>query len=127
MKRTAILESGEELQLECNAATPIIHKRLWKENIMTGFQQISQDNTDEMLAFIQRVTYTFAKTAEYGTKDVLNHENTEIDYIDFLSKFEILELATGNILDIIMEMWGANVETSSEAKNQASLQQESQP
>jgi hypothetical protein len=67
---------------------------------------------------MEKVVYTFAKTAELGTKEVLNIENKEEDFIDFLSQFEILELATGDILNVIMEMWGVNTKTESEPKNQ---------
>lgn len=117
MKRTATLSSGKKLALECNAASPVIHKRLWGDNLMTGFQNISTEKTDDLLEFMEKVVYTFAKTAELGTKEVLNIENKEEDFIDFLSQFEILELATGNILNVIMEMWGVNTKTESEPKN----------
>lgn len=127
MKRTAILESGKEITLECNAASPIIHKRLWGDNLMTGFQNIKTTETDELLEFMERVVYTFAKTAELGTREVLKIENKEDDFIDFLTQFEILELAGGNILNTVLEMWGANTETSSEQKNQVSPQQDHQP
>lgn len=124
MIRTAKLSSGKELQLECNAASPVIHKRLWGENLMTGFQSISTDKTDDLLEFMEKVVYTFAKTAELGTKEVLNIENKEDDFIDFLSQFEILELATGGILNTIIEMWGVNTKTEAEPKNQLSPHQE---
>lgn len=124
MKKTVILESGKEITLECNAASPIIHKRLWGDNLMTGFQNIKTNETDELLEFMERVVYTFAKTAELGTREVLKIENKEEDFIDFLSQFEVLELAAGDMLNAILEMWGANTETSSEPKNQASPQQD---
>lgn len=127
MKRTAILNSGKELVLECSAATPIIYKRLWGDNLITGFQSIANNETDELLEFMEKVVYTFAKNAELGTRGVLNIENRSEDFIEFLAQFEILELATGNILNTIMEMWGMNTETGSEPKNQVSPQQESQP
>ena len=60
MKRTVILKSGKEITLECNAASPIIHKRLWGDNLMTGFQNIKTTETDELLEFMERVVYTFA-------------------------------------------------------------------
>ena len=124
MKKTVILESGKEITLECNAASPIIHKRLWGDNLMTGFQNIKTNETDELLEFMERVVYTFAKTGELGTREVLKIENKEEDFIDFLSQFEVLELAAGDMLNAILEMWGANTETSSEPKNQASPQQD---
>lgn len=127
MRKTATLESGKQLALECNAATPIVHKRLWGENLMTGFQTIDKNDTDGLVEFMQRVVFTFAKTAELGTREVLKLENKEDDLIDFLTQFEFLELANGKILDTVMEMWGINIETESEPKNQASPQQESQP
>lgn len=124
MKRTATLNSGTMLELECSAATPIIYKRLWHENIITGFQEIAKDNTDELLEFMEKVVYTFAKNAELGTAGILRFENKVEDFVDFLAQFEILELASGNILDVILEMWGMNTETTSEPKNQQSPQQE---
>ena len=127
MKRTVILKSGKEITLECNAASPIIHKRLWNDNLMTGFQNIKTTETDELLEFMERVFYTFAKTAELGAREALKIENKEEDFIDFLTQFEILELAGENILNTILEMWGANTETSSEQKNQVSPQQDRQP
>lgn len=122
MRKTVRFESGKELTLECNAASPVIHKRLWGDNLMTGFQNISQDQTDDLLEFMEKVIYTFAKTAELGTKGALNIENKEEDFIDFLSHFEILEFATGDVLNSIMEMWGINIKSESEPKNQASPQ-----
>lgn len=118
MKRTATLSNGKALELECNAASPVIHKRLWGDNLMTGFQSISTEKTDDLLEFMEKVVYTFAKTAELGTKEVLKIENKEEDFIDFLAQFEILELATGDILNVIMDMWGVNTKTESEPKNQ---------
>lgn len=122
MKRTVILESGKEIKLECNAASPVIHKRLWGDNLLTGFQNISQDMTEDMLSFMEKVIYTFAKTAELGVKGVLNIENKEEDFIEFLSNYEILELATGEVLNTVMEMWGVNIKSESEPKNLASPQ-----
>ena len=122
MKRTVILESGKEIKLECNAASPVIHKRLWGDNLLTGFQNISQDMTDGMLSFMEKVIYTFAKTAELGVKGALNIENKEEDFIEFLSNYEILELATGEVLNAVMEMWGVNIKSESEPKNLASPQ-----
>lgn len=122
MKRTVILESGKEVKLECNAASPVIHKRLWGDNLLTGFQNISQDMTEDMLSFMEKVIYTFAKTAELGVKGALNIENKEEDFIEFLSNFEILELATGEVLNTVMEMWGVNIKSESEPKNLASPQ-----
>ena len=117
MQRTVTLENGQELNLECNAASPIIFKRLWGENIMTGFQTIKSKDTDDLLEFMEKVVYTFNKTAELGAKDALDFENKYDDYIDFLSKFEIFELVSDNVLDVIIEMWGANTKTESEPKN----------
>lgn len=122
MKRTVILESGKEIKLECNAASPVIHKRLWGDNLLTGFQNISQDMTEDMLSFMEKVIYTFAKTAELGVKGALNIENKEEDFIEFLSNYEILELATGEVLNTVMEMWGVNIKSESEPKNLASPQ-----
>lgn len=122
MKRTVILESGKEIKFECNAASPVIHKRLWGDNLLTGFQNISQDMTDNMLDFMEKVIYTFAKTAELGVKGALNIENKEEDFIEFLSNYEILELATGEVLNTVMEMWGVNIKSESEPKNLASPQ-----
>lgn len=122
MKRTVILESGKEIKLECNAASPVIHKRLWGDNLLTGFQNISQDMTEDMLSFMEKVIYTFAKTAELGVKGALNIENKEEDFIEFLSNFEILELATGEVLNTVMEIWGINIKSESEQKNLASPQ-----
>ena len=127
MRKTTKLASGKELALECNAASPVIFKRLWGENLMTGFQNISKNETDELLEFMEKVVYTFAKTAELGTREVLKIENKPDDFIEFLTQFEILELATGNILNDILEMWGVNTKTESELKNQPSPQQDNQP
>lgn len=126
MRRIVKLKSGREITLECNAASPVIHKRLWGENLMTGFQNINTEETDELLNFMEHVVFTFAKTAEYGVQEVLKIENKETDFIYFLSQFDILELATGEVLDTILEMWGVNTETSSEPKNQTSPQQDLQ-
>lgn len=127
MLRTATLKSGHTIQLECNAASPLIHKRLWNENLMSEFQKISSENTDDLLTFMERVIFTFAKTAELGTQRVLKYDNNEDEYIMFLSQFEIFELASDDILNLIVEMWGQNTKTDSVPKNQVSPQQENQP
>lgn len=117
MLRTATLKSGHTIQLECNAASPLIHKRLWNENLMSEFQKISSENTDDLLTFMERVIFTFAKTAELGTQRVLKYDNNEDEYIVFLSQFEIFELASDDILNLIVEMWGQNTKTDSVPKN----------
>lgn len=118
MRKTVTLNNGKTLELECSAASPIIFKRLWGENLMTGFQEITTKDTDTLLEFMEKVVYTFAKTAEVGTKEALKIENKEEDFIDFLTEFDFLELATGKMLTTVTEMWGVNTKTESTPKNQ---------
>lgn len=118
MKKTVTLKSGEPLELECNAASRVIFKRHWDENLLTGFQTINQQDTDALLGFMEKVVYTFAKNAELGTVEALKTRPTDDDFAIFLSRFEILELASENIINTVTDMWGANMKTESQPKNQ---------
>lgn len=121
MKRTIKLNNGEEIKLECNAASPIIFKRHWNEDLMNGFQTLTSGRTDndKLITFMEKVLYTFNKNAELGTKGALDHEVTadSIEFIEFLSKFDFLEIVTGEVLDTVTEMWGVNIKTEAEPKN----------
>ena len=126
MRRTVRLNNGNELQLECNAASPIIFKRHWNEDLMNGFQNLESKDPSETITFMEKAVYTFSKTAEFGVKAALNIEVdiNGIEFIEFLSQFDFLEIASGEVLNTVMEMWGINIRSEAELKNLQSPQQE---
>lgn len=126
MRRTVRLNNGNELQLECNAASPIIFKRHWNEDLMNGFQNMESKDSSETISFMGKAVYTFSKTAELGVKVALNTEVdiNGIEFIEFLSQFDFLEIASGEVLNTVMEMWGINIRSEAELKNLQSPQQE---
>lgn len=109
-----------EIDIECNAASPIIYKRIWGGNLMTEIQTLSVDEPMEALETIQKAIYVFHLTAEKGTKEALN-ANDE-GYIDFILQFEMLELADPDVISQVFEAWGYNIKSESEPKNQQSPQ-----
>ncbi len=123
--RKTLKMRNKELVIECNAASPIIHKRIWGENLMINLQKMDASNPMESIEFIQRAVYTFYVTAMCGVKEALNANKD--DFVDFLSDFEMMEFADPDILDQIIEAWGINIHSESEPKNQEGPQQENQP
>ena len=117
-----IKTANREIEIECNAASPIIYKRIWGGNLMNELQNLTVDNSMEALDVIQQALYVFHLQAELGTRDALN-ANDE-GYIDFISQFELLELADPEVMGQIFDTWGINIKSESEPKNLQSPQSE---
>ena len=115
---------NKEITIECNAASPVIHKRLWNENLMQKLQHLNPEDIMESLDFIERAVYTFHLTAEKGVLEALKTKIEEEEYIMFLSGFEMMEFANIDVLSQIMEAWGINIKSDSIPKNLQSPQQE---
>lgn len=117
--------NGKELALECNAASPIVYKRIFGGNLMQSFQDIIKSTADDQINLMEQVVFTFNVTAKKGVKEALNASVD--DYIEFLAGFDIVELANNKLLETIVEMWNMNIDTSSILKNQQSPLQGNQP
>lgn len=115
MKKSVTTKVGHEILVECNAATPVIFKRVFKKNLINEFTLIDKKEEDEKIELIQQMFFIMAESAQKPINELLSM--TDIDYIEFLTGFGMTELLDENILKTVTELWSDNIEVTSEPKN----------
>lgn len=115
MNKIITLESGQELLLAANGATPIRYKMVFGSDLMVEFNQITNGKKDEGEAadVIQKLAFIMNNQAVTPKEELakLNMEN----YVEWLEDFMPLDLfkASGEIIEIYT---GNNASTSKPKK-----------
>lgn len=111
-----IIELGDErrVELECNAATPFIGKKLFNIDFLRFFQEVQTYSVGDQMDIIQKLAFTLAMQGKMPWREVITL--TEEDYIDWLCGFDYDEM-----VDVIamkaVEIWNSNGKTLSKPKN----------
>lgn len=106
---------GRPVAFQASAATPRIYRNLFRRDIFADMDRLmtAMQGQDEAksgldtldLELFENVAYTMARQADPSVPD---------DIMDWLDGFEMFSIYA--ILPHILELWGVNLETLSEAK-----------
>ena len=118
MKRELQLRSGT-LVLECNAATPLVGKRIFNFDFLQFFGKIGDLESGDQIDKFERIAFTMAMQAEKPLKEAM--DATEDEFIIWLSQFDFDEM-TNTILKAAVELWSGNQNATSKAKNPSAPQ-----
>lgn len=102
MERT--IKIGEkEVELKCNAFTPILYRQETGLDLLKGMLKMTDDDPDTVL--MTNLAFVMAKQAGYKG-----------DLEAFLSQFEMMEFYAA--LPEVVELWVANADTKSSPKKE---------
>lgn len=113
MKKTIEISDGLSIDLECNAATPFVAKKLFGIDLLVFFQNVNNYDVSEQTEIIEKMTFTMAKQAEMPWREVLNFK--EEDYIDWLSGYDYEDMV--HVSMKATELWNISGKTASTPKN----------
>ncbi len=91
----------QEVELRCNAFTPILYRQETGLDLLKGFMNMSEDDPDTVL--MTNLTYIMARQA--GFKG---------DLEAFLSQFEMMEFYSA--LPEAVQLWASNAKSTSKPK-----------
>ena len=97
-----------EIELECNAATPLVYKRVFGKNLFDEFTKMEELPIDEKLGLIDSIVFVSNKMATLPFREVLNLKAD--DYLEFLSGYEIDDLMDVNLINTVTRMWSQDIE-----------------
>lgn len=106
--------NGKELKMHCNAATPLLCKRIFKMDLYSYFSDVEDMGAGERIEGAEKMAYTMCLQAEKPLSEALNGK--ESDFIEWLAGFGFDDITT--IIRSATEMWGENNKTSSTEKNE---------
>lgn len=118
MRKT--LTIGEkEIVLASNAATAILYKQTFHEDLLKTVTNLSTASGDVLDAVekIQRLAFIMSKQAEGKPFSALSKELTEDSFIEWLCGFEESDFQEPKTLLEIIGIWNKNFQSSSESKN----------
>ena len=104
----------KEIALECNAATPLIYKRVFGKNLFDEFTKMESLPIDEKLELIDSIVFVANKMATQPFRDVLNLKAD--DYLEFLTQYEIDDLMDVSLIQTVTRMWSENIEVDAEPR-----------
>ena len=113
--RTTLNFNGKAVNLECNAATPLVGKRLAGFDFLRFIQSLNTDELSENVDKLERMACVMALQAEKPFSEVIKVDFDEA-FLEFLNRCEIFELVS-EVLPKVVELFGASNETTSQQKN----------
>lgn len=111
--------NGKSVNLECNAATPLVGKRIFNIDFLQFFQKSNDIEDAERIDKFERVAFTMAMQAEEGTKGAM--AKTEDDFIDWLAEFDFQEIMQ-NVLKEAASLWTDTQSPASVPKKESGQQ-----
>lgn len=114
MKGTIDMGDGRLIELECNAATPFIGKKLFNVDFLRFFQNINDYDSAEQMELVQKMAFTLAMQGKMPWREVV--KLTEEDYVDWLCGFDYEEMVDKIAIKAV-ELWNSNEKTASKPKN----------
>lgn len=120
MLRKTIVIDGKEVEFKASAAVPRIYRMKFRRDLFMDLQKVAKsvdkkgkkkDNQKsdipiENLEMFENIAYVMAKHAD--------PKNVPTDIMEWLDQFETFSIY--KVLPAILELWGMNEETKSQAK-----------
>lgn len=109
-----IIEVGDmKVELESNAATPYVIKRIFGFDILTFLHDDTREQL-EKVPEIEKMCYAMKLQAEMSTRDALNA--TDDGFYDWLAQFNFYDMVE-ILLPATVSLWMESGKAKSEPKN----------
>lgn len=113
---------GKPVELQSNAATPMVYQKVFHEDLLRSFTGIDAEGDAlgaldkvKQLAFVLNVQAT-RPFSDYYCKV------SELDYVEWLTKFEEDDFYDADMLTEVVGVWQKSARTSVAPKNRVSPQ-----
>ena len=116
--RKTINIGTQEIELLGNAATAILYKQAFHDDLLKSITTLSQDNAGalDMVEKVERMTYIMSQQATKGIKE-LSGKLTEDSFVEWLSEFDEDDFQDADTLVNILGVWDKNIKGTSITKN----------
>ena len=116
--RGTISVGTKSLELLSNAATALLYKRVFHEDLLKALTSFSTDSSDILAAVevMERLAFIMNKQAE-DQVGVVNGSIKESDFLIWLTLFEESDFQDPEVLMGILGVWNKNLKTVSDVKN----------
>lgn len=108
--------SAGQLEMSCNAATPLVCSNLFRINVLEFFEKIEDLDTSDRVEKMEKIAYIMNLQATKPLSETLNSRD---GFLEWLAKFEFAEM-TQKIIPEMMELWVETNKSTTESKNPAS-------
>lgn len=110
-----IVEVGAgQIELSCNAATPLACKSLFGIDVLRFFENVDGIDTSTRVETLEKITYVMAMQAKKPLPEVLNMGD---GFMEWLAQYEFGEI-TQTIIPAAMALWVDSNTASVTGKNQ---------
>ena len=116
--RGTISVGTKSLELLSNAATALLYKRVFHEDLLKALTSFSTDSSDILAAVevMERLAFIMNKQAE-DQVSIVSGNIKDSDFVMWLTLFEESDFQDPNVLFQVLGIWNKNLQTLSEAKN----------
>ena len=117
--RNTVKIGEKTLDMLGNAATAILYKQTFHEDLLKAVTALSGAKEDELIVAIeklQRLAFIMNKQATEEFRNIVN-KLTEGDFVEWLSDFEEADFQDPECFTAILFTWNKNLAGSSETKN----------
>lgn len=101
-----------EIEMSCNAATPIRFQQVFGKNLLTYFVNSDKVAPEDSTMAMQELAYIMTRSAEGTDMNVLSYE----DYLHWLEDYDPLDFLNAETTEQIINLYLANSKTASKAK-----------
>lgn len=116
--RKTITIGTREVDLASNAATAILYKQTFHEDLLKVVSNLSTAAEDVLVAVeaVQRLAFVMNKQATEPFSNLIG-KLTEEQFILWLTGFEESDFQTPDVLAGVLAIWNKNFQSASDAKN----------
>ena len=116
--RGTISVGSRTLELQSNAATALLYKRVFRDDLLKALTSFSTAPEDILSAVevMERLAFIMNKQAEENLS-VLCEKVKESDFLMWLSMFEESDFQDPNVLMGVLGTWNKNLVSTTDAKN----------
>lgn len=111
--RKTIQIGDRQVELLGNAATAILYKQAFHEDLLKTVSSLSGAKAEDMLSAIEKIQ----RLAFVMNKQTEGHIVKEEDFVPWLSLFEETDFQTPEVFTDILGVWNKNLAGVSEQKN----------
>lgn len=104
---------------ECNAATPIVIKRIFGIDALSFFEKRESYETSDQFETLEKIAYVMKMMAEMSLSEVLKANGN--GFYEWLSGFDLDEII-GEIVPEVISLWSISNRAESTPKNGADPQ-----
>lgn len=116
--RKTITIGQHEVELLGNAATAILYKQAFHDDLLKSITELSQDNSGAlaMIEKVEKMAFVMNAQATKSMKELAGNL-TDAAFIDWLAQFDEDDFQDAVTLTNILSVWNKNIKGTSVAKN----------